>query len=171
MLFQGFSGHFSLKAPPFLPSSQIAFLTSSASPPPAPHHISQSPMENQIDEFDFPMATVARIAKAAVPEGTNFSKDARLALTKATSVFISYLTSAVGQARLSPQLIAETLESLGFSDIAEQLEVPSAPTSRPGRKPRDASSERAIASAVFHDSKFLEEAMRLLDEQGVSIDE
>ena len=50
-------------------------------------------MASKPEEFSLPMACINRIIKESLPDGTIVSKEAKLALMKATCVFILYSTA------------------------------------------------------------------------------
>lgn len=45
-------------------------------------------------ELDLPQASIARIVRSALPPGMSLSRESKLALSKAASVFILYITAA-----------------------------------------------------------------------------
>lgn len=50
-------------------------------------------MAEKQDDLNLPTAVVTRIIKDALPEGCNVAKEAKLALTRAATVFVLYLTA------------------------------------------------------------------------------
>ncbi|KAI8639301.1 histone-fold-containing protein [Parasitella parasitica] len=50
-------------------------------------------MSSTIEDNELPKANVTRVLKSALPPGTALQKDARLAVGKAATVFINYLSS------------------------------------------------------------------------------
>ncbi|ORZ03243.1 histone-fold-containing protein, partial [Syncephalastrum racemosum] len=46
-----------------------------------------------IEEFELPKANIARVLKQALPAGTALQKDAKTAVSKAATVFITYLST------------------------------------------------------------------------------
>lgn len=50
-------------------------------------------MAERPEDLNLPNAVVTRIIKEALPTGVNVGKDARLAISKAASVFVLYATS------------------------------------------------------------------------------
>ncbi|XP_064649849.1 DNA polymerase epsilon subunit 3-like [Lineus longissimus] len=50
-------------------------------------------MAERPEDLNLPNAVIARIIKDALPDGVNIGKDARLAISKAASVFVLYATS------------------------------------------------------------------------------
>lgn len=51
-------------------------------------------MAEKLEDLNLPNAVVTRIIKEALPEGVTVAKDARIAVAKASSIFILYLTSS-----------------------------------------------------------------------------
>ncbi|KAJ1831849.1 hypothetical protein LPJ63_003976 [Coemansia sp. RSA 2711] len=51
-------------------------------------------MSTTIDELDFPKAVLMRMIKAGLPENIAIQKEARNSVTKAATVFVSYLAAA-----------------------------------------------------------------------------
>uniref|UniRef100_V5HH94 DNA polymerase epsilon subunit 3 n=1 Tax=Ixodes ricinus TaxID=34613 RepID=V5HH94_IXORI len=50
-------------------------------------------MAERPEDLHLPVSVVTRIVKDALPDGVNVSKEARVALSKAASVFVLYATS------------------------------------------------------------------------------
>ncbi|XP_020299050.1 DNA polymerase epsilon subunit 3 [Pseudomyrmex gracilis] len=50
-------------------------------------------MAERLEDLNLPNAVVTRIIKEALPDGVTVGKDARIAVAKAASIFILYLTS------------------------------------------------------------------------------
>ncbi|EZA47092.1 hypothetical protein DMN91_004368 [Ooceraea biroi] len=51
-------------------------------------------MAERLEDLNLPNAVVTRIIKEALPDGITIGKDARIAVAKAASIFILYLTSS-----------------------------------------------------------------------------
>merc|ERR1712131_72100 len=51
-------------------------------------------MSEKIEDLNLPNAVVTRIIKEAVPKGTIISKDAKLGISRATSLFVLYIAQA-----------------------------------------------------------------------------
>ena len=60
--------------------------TSSA--PPEPEHVNPVP-----EEMSLPSAAIQRIIKSKLPEGVMIGKEAKVAFSKASSIFILYVTT------------------------------------------------------------------------------
>ncbi len=91
-------------------------------------------MVEKIQDLNLPTAVVTRLIKDALPEGINIAKEARIAISKAASVFIIYLSSAaINEAKkvkhktMTPQNIFDALEEIEFESfigpLKESLEV------------------------------------------------
>lgn len=85
-------------------------------------------MVEQIQDLNLPNAIVTRLIKEALPENINVSKDARLAISKAASVFVIYLSSAgATEAKkqkhkmISPTNIISALEEIEFESFVEPV--------------------------------------------------
>ncbi|XP_014292367.1 DNA polymerase epsilon subunit 3 [Halyomorpha halys] len=50
-------------------------------------------MAERVEDLNLPASVVTRIIKECLPDGVNVSKEARVAVARAASVFVLYLTS------------------------------------------------------------------------------
>lgn len=87
-------------------------------------------MVEKIQDLNLPTAVVTRLIKDALPDGINIAKEARIAISKAASVFIIYLSSAaINEAKksnhktMTPQNIFDALEEIEFESFIEPLKV------------------------------------------------
>ncbi|KAJ6641184.1 DNA polymerase epsilon subunit 3, partial [Pseudolycoriella hygida] len=85
-------------------------------------------MVEKIQDLNLPTAVVTRLIKDALPDGTNIGKEARIAISKAASVFIIYLSSAaINEAKklkhktMTPQNIFDALEEIDFENFIDPL--------------------------------------------------
>lgn len=85
-------------------------------------------MVEKIQDLNLPTAVVTRLIKDALPDGINIAKEARIAISKAASVFIIYLSSAaINEAKklnhktMTPQNIFDALEEIEFESFIEPL--------------------------------------------------
>lgn len=85
-------------------------------------------MVEKIQDLNLPTAAVTRLIKDALPDGINVAKEARIAISKAASVFIIYLSSAaINEAKklnhrtMTPQNIFDALEEIEFESFIEPL--------------------------------------------------
>ncbi|XP_059147698.1 DNA polymerase epsilon subunit 3-like [Physella acuta] len=86
-------------------------------------------MAERPEDLNLPNAVVVRIIKDALPEGVNVSKEARLAISKAASVFVLYATScsknfAVKNKRktINAQDVLSAMEDMEFEQFIEPLQ-------------------------------------------------
>lgn len=77
--------------------------------------------EYSLDDLLLPRSVISRIAKEALPEGTQFPRDGILALARSATVFINYLASEAnmvtvnsGRKTVSAADIQQGLENAGF---------------------------------------------------------
>ncbi|XP_037043250.1 DNA polymerase epsilon subunit 3 [Bradysia coprophila] len=85
-------------------------------------------MVEKIQDLNLPTAVVTRLIKDALPDGIIIAKEARIAISKAASVFIIYLSSAaINEAKklkhktMTPQNILDALEEIEFESFIEPL--------------------------------------------------
>lgn len=85
-------------------------------------------MVEKIQDLNLPTTVVTRLIKDALPDGIIISKEARIAISKAASVFIIYLSSAaINEAKklkhktMTPQNIFDALEEIEFETFIEPL--------------------------------------------------
>ncbi|XP_076454680.1 DNA polymerase epsilon subunit 3-like [Babylonia areolata] len=85
-------------------------------------------MAERPEDLNLPNAVVGRIIKDAIPEGVNVSKEARLAISKAASVFVLYATSCSNNYALkakrktiSAQDVLSAMEEMDFEQFVEPL--------------------------------------------------
>lgn len=88
-----------------------------------------SRMAERPEDLNLPNAVVTRIIKDALPEGVNVSKEARLAISKAASVFVLYATSisnnfAVKGKRktINGQDVLNAMENMEFEQFIDPLQ-------------------------------------------------
>ncbi|BFZ20639.1 hypothetical protein BsWGS_23678 [Bradybaena similaris] len=86
-------------------------------------------MAERPEDLNLPNAVVARIIKEAIPEGVNVSKEAKLAISKAASVFVLYATSCSNNFALknkrktiTAQDILSAMEDMEFEQFIEPLQ-------------------------------------------------
>ncbi|XP_041369218.1 DNA polymerase epsilon subunit 3-like [Gigantopelta aegis] len=87
-------------------------------------------MAERPEDLNLPNAVVARIIKDAIPEGVNVSKEARLAISKAASVFILYATSCSNnfamkgkRKTISAQDVISAMEDMEFEQFCDPLKT------------------------------------------------
>lgn len=85
-------------------------------------------MAEKLEDLNLPVAVVTRIIKEALPEGCNVAKEAKLALSRAASVFVLYLTSHAnkialenGKKTITNKDVMEAIQDTEFGRFEEQL--------------------------------------------------
>lgn len=85
-------------------------------------------MVEKIEDINLPASIVGRLIKDALPPGASVSKEARNALTRASSVFILFLTSSSTEAAhekkhktISAQHVLTALQEIDFENFVEPL--------------------------------------------------
>lgn len=85
-------------------------------------------MAEKLEDLNLPTAVVTRIIKEALPEGCNVAKEAKLALSKAASVFVLYLTSHAnkialenGKKTITNKDVMEAIQDTEFGRFEEEL--------------------------------------------------
>ena len=79
-------------------------------------------------EFGLPLASITRIVKSRLPEGIQVGKEAKLAFSKASGIFVLYLVSCAldickesKRSTISAADIFAALEEVEFDDYKEPL--------------------------------------------------
>lgn len=87
-------------------------------------------MAERPEDLNLPNAVVTRIIKDAIPEGVNVSKEARLAISKAASVFVLYATSCSNNFALkgkrktiTAQDVMAAMDDMEFEHFVEPLQL------------------------------------------------
>lgn len=85
-------------------------------------------MAERPEDLNLPTAVITRIIKDAIPDGVNVSKEARLAISKAASVFVLYATSCSNNFALKGKRktitatdVLSALEDMEFDQFVEPL--------------------------------------------------
>ena len=86
-------------------------------------------MAERLEDLNLPNAVVTRIIKEALPEGIAVGKEARLAVAKASSIFILYLTSAANtvaknnnRKTISAADVTQAMENIDFEHFIKPLQ-------------------------------------------------
>ncbi|KAJ2233559.1 hypothetical protein H4R99_007464 [Coemansia sp. RSA 1722] len=84
---------------------------------------------NTIDDLDFPKAVLTRIVKSSLPDNIAIQKEARLAVNRASTVFVSYLAATAndcaresGHKIIMPNDVFKALEAVGLGDFIDKLQ-------------------------------------------------
>ncbi|XP_069121249.1 DNA polymerase epsilon subunit 3-like [Argopecten irradians] len=112
-------------------------------------------MAERPEDLNLPNAVVTRIIKDAIPDGVNVSKEARLAISKAASVFVLYATSCSNNFALkgkrktiTAQDVMSAMDDMEFEHFVEPLQQ-CLDAYRQGQKnKKEAASERKRKSQV-----------------------
>ncbi|EYE91175.1 putative CBF/NF-Y family transcription factor [Aspergillus ruber CBS 135680] len=116
------------------PSSSPQATPSQSQPQSQPQHQQvteqqlKSRAENgvKVEDYLLPRSLTARLAKSVLPPNTTIQKDALLAMQKAATVFVSYLSSHANEATLkrtvAPTDVFSAIEELEFRGFRERLE-------------------------------------------------
>ncbi|XP_052093598.1 DNA polymerase epsilon subunit 3-like [Mytilus californianus] len=106
-------------------------------------------MAERPEDLNLPNAVVTRIIKDAIPEGVNISKEARLAISKAASVFVLYATSCANNLALkgkrktiSATDVISSMEDMEFDQFVEPLKQVLEEYRKEQKTKKDAASER-----------------------------
>ncbi|KAI9332413.1 histone-fold-containing protein [Pilaira anomala] len=85
-------------------------------------------MSSTIEDNELPKANVTRVLKTALPPGTALQKDAKLAVSRAATVFINYLSSIANDVAkganhktISAPDVFKALEIVELDHLAPQL--------------------------------------------------
>ncbi|KAJ1931148.1 hypothetical protein FBU59_006815 [Linderina macrospora] len=83
-----------------------------------------------IEDLEFPKAVLARIIKGTMPENVSIQKEARHAVTRAATVFVSYLAATAndcaresGHKTIMANDVFKALEAVGLTDFVDKLKV------------------------------------------------
>ncbi|XP_033732533.1 DNA polymerase epsilon subunit 3-like [Pecten maximus] len=112
-------------------------------------------MAERPEDLNLPNAVVTRIIKDAIPDGVNVSKEARLAISKAASVFVLYATSCSNNFALkgkrktiTAQDVMSAMDDMEFEHFVEPLQQ-CLDSYRQGQKnKKEAASERKRKTQV-----------------------
>ncbi|XP_013420326.1 DNA polymerase epsilon subunit 3-like [Lingula anatina] len=106
-------------------------------------------MAERPEDLNLPNAVVTRIIKDALPEGVNISKDARLAISKAASVFVLYTTSCANnfamkakRKTLTGQDVISAMSDMEFERFTESLQQSLEAFRKEQKNKKDAAEKR-----------------------------
>ncbi|GAB1606476.1 DNA polymerase epsilon subunit 3-like isoform X1 [Argonauta hians] len=87
-------------------------------------------MAERPEDLNLPNAVITRIIKEAIPDGVNVSKEARLAISKAASVFVLYATSCSNNFALrskrktiTAQDVLSAMQDMEFDQFLDPLKM------------------------------------------------
>ncbi|KAN0067717.1 Histone-fold-containing protein [Elaphomyces granulatus] len=105
-----------------------------------------------VEDYLLPRALTQRLAKSVLPPNTTIQKDALLAIQKAATVFVSYLSSHANEATLkrtvAPTDVFTALSGLEFDLFRDRLERELAVHMEAVEKKRNATREKKAAATV-----------------------
>ena len=86
-------------------------------------------MAERLEDLNLPNAVVTRIIKEALPDGIVVGKEARLAVAKASSIFILYITSAANtvaknnnRKTISASDVIQAMQNIDFDQFIKPLQ-------------------------------------------------
>ncbi|KAI8068275.1 histone-fold-containing protein, partial [Gongronella butleri] len=71
-----------------------------------------------IEDYELPKANVTRILKQSLPAGTNLQRNAKLAVSKAGTVFISYISALANDVAKN-----QNHKTITSADVIKALEI------------------------------------------------
>lgn len=81
-----------------------------------------------LEDLDFPKAVLTRVLKQGLPDNISVQKDVRLAVSRASTVFVSYLAATAndcardsGHKTIMTGDVFKALEAVGLADFIERL--------------------------------------------------
>ncbi|KAF9423621.1 hypothetical protein BGZ94_008238 [Podila epigama] len=84
---------------------------------------------SSIEDNELPKAIITRIIKQVLPENTNIQSNAKLAMSKSTTLFINYIASAANEVALAAghkiitgAHVLKCLEDIEYGDMASRLQ-------------------------------------------------
>eukprot|EP00033_Pygsuia_biforma_P002898 GCRY01003196.1.p1 GENE.GCRY01003196.1~~GCRY01003196.1.p1 ORF type:complete len:141 (+),score=20.45 GCRY01003196.1:243-665(+) len=107
-------------------------------------------------EYDLPKAVTQKLIRSKLPEGSFISNDARLAINKASSIFISYISSLAndicqenGRSTLVGKDVLEAMKVADLSDFNHELiQVAEVYQRETAEKKRNAKRKQETAKAM-----------------------
>ena len=106
-------------------------------------------MAEKLEDLNLPNAVVTRIIKEALPDGIAVGKDARLAVAKASSIFILYLTSTANsiakkhnRKTISAPDVIQAIEDIEFDQFIPPLQEALENFKRTQKEKKDATAKK-----------------------------
>ncbi|XP_063987322.1 DNA polymerase epsilon subunit 3 [Diachasmimorpha longicaudata] len=106
-------------------------------------------MAEKLEDLNLPNAVVTRIIKEALPDGVTVGKEARVAVAKAASIFILYLTTAANtiakkgnRKTISGPDVLQAMEDIEFDRFIEPLKEALENFKKSQREKKDANSKK-----------------------------
>ncbi|KAJ1937358.1 histone-fold-containing protein [Linderina pennispora] len=105
-----------------------------------------------IEDLEFPRAVLARIIKGTMPENVSIQKEARHAVTRAATVFVSYLAATAndcareaGHKTILANDVFKALEAVGLTDFIDKLKEDFEAHTAMAREKKEMKSKQASA--------------------------
>ncbi|KAJ2329759.1 hypothetical protein GGI00_003865 [Coemansia sp. RSA 2681] len=83
-----------------------------------------------IEDLDFPKAVLTRVIKSSLPDNISIQKEARQSVSKASTVFVSYLAATAndcaresGHKTIMTGDVFKALEAIGLADFIDRLKA------------------------------------------------
>lgn len=106
-------------------------------------------MAERLEDLNLPNAVVTRIIKEALPDGVTIGKDARIAVAKASSIFILYLTSSANiiakksnRKIISGPDVIQAMTDIEFDQFTEPLQESLENFRKAQKEKKDATSKK-----------------------------
>lgn len=106
-------------------------------------------MAEKLEDLNLPNAVVTRIIKEALPDGISVGKEARLAVAKASSIFILYLTSTANsiakkhnRKTISGSDVIQAIEDIEFDHFKSPLNDALENFKKTQKEKKDASAKK-----------------------------
>lgn len=106
-------------------------------------------MAEKLEDLNLPNAVVTRIIKEALPDGVTVGKEARVAVAKAASIFILYLTTAANtiakkgnRKTISGPDVLQAMEDIEFDRFIDPLKDALENFKKSQREKKDANSKK-----------------------------
>jgi len=131
-------------------------------------------MAERPEDLNLPNAVVTRIIKDAIPEGVAVSKEARLAISKAASVFVLYATSCSNNFALkgkrktiNAQDVLSAMEDMEFEQFIEPLQQCQEAFRQEKKDKISQKKEKAMLASVGEDMDDVEEPVKATEAEVV----
>lgn len=106
-------------------------------------------MAERLEDLNLPNAVVTRIFKDALPDGVTIGKEARVAVAKAASIFILYLTSAANtiakkgnRKTIAGADVIQAMEEIEFEQFVTPLKDALETFKKSQKEKKDATTKR-----------------------------
>jgi len=121
-------------------------------------------MAERPEDLNLPNTVITRIIKEALPDGVNVSKDARIAISKAASVFVLYAASCANNFALqhkrktiSGKDVLDAMEEMEFDKFVDPLKASLEAYKKEQKTKKETSANKKKEAAEQSPSKDAEE--------------